>query len=320
MPRTGAGGDVPAAARAGAHGAVPLHLDERARRGLAGTLFPHLVYHLVFTYSNVEAVRMCFSEIFRGAGRGAGEELSVANRRRLDSGIVPITSAPRCANFTVRAGTNYQELPGALAHYGMQPSRNSAGLGAPERRCRAVALPLQAGRRSGAAGAWQPRLCRSQCLRALRAELYGSAISLAPSRLKSSGRACARYRQRRWTSPANSRFGCHFQPGPGAAQSLFGALASDRCHPQGAGALRDPRALSRPGAGAEPAAIVRAQSAPDRLPAPVWSFDASRARSPNYCYREELFRPPSSAAPMTACSKRSRPGRRRIPAAAAPGG
>jgi hypothetical protein len=38
--------------------------------GLAGTPFPHLVYHLVLTYSNVEAMRVCFSESFEALSEG----------------------------------------------------------------------------------------------------------------------------------------------------------------------------------------------------------------------------------------------------------
>ena len=37
---------------------------------IAGSPFPHLVYHLVLTYSNVEAVRICFSESFEALAEG----------------------------------------------------------------------------------------------------------------------------------------------------------------------------------------------------------------------------------------------------------
>ena len=37
---------------------------------IAGTSFPHLVYHFVLTYSNVEAVRVCFSESFEALAEG----------------------------------------------------------------------------------------------------------------------------------------------------------------------------------------------------------------------------------------------------------
>ena len=37
---------------------------------LGGAPFPHLVYHLVLTYSNVEAARVCFSESFEALAEG----------------------------------------------------------------------------------------------------------------------------------------------------------------------------------------------------------------------------------------------------------
>src|SRR5215210_1057394 len=37
---------------------------------LGGVPFPHLLYHLVFVYSNVEAVRLCFSESFEALVEG----------------------------------------------------------------------------------------------------------------------------------------------------------------------------------------------------------------------------------------------------------
>ena len=37
---------------------------------LAGQPFPHLLYHFVLTYSNVEAVRLCFSESFEALAEG----------------------------------------------------------------------------------------------------------------------------------------------------------------------------------------------------------------------------------------------------------
>ena len=37
---------------------------------LGGVPFPHLLFHLVLTYSNVEAVRICFSESFEALVEG----------------------------------------------------------------------------------------------------------------------------------------------------------------------------------------------------------------------------------------------------------
>ena len=37
---------------------------------LAGVPFPHLLYHFVLTYSNVEGVNICFSETFEALAEG----------------------------------------------------------------------------------------------------------------------------------------------------------------------------------------------------------------------------------------------------------
>ncbi|MFP3557875.1 hypothetical protein SB861_45455 [Paraburkholderia sp. SIMBA_049] len=44
---------------------------------IASTAFPHLVYHLVLTYSNVEAVRVCFSESFEALAEGFAFRLTI---------------------------------------------------------------------------------------------------------------------------------------------------------------------------------------------------------------------------------------------------
>ena len=38
---------------------------------LGGVPFPHLVFHLVLSYSNIEAVQICFSESFESLVEGA---------------------------------------------------------------------------------------------------------------------------------------------------------------------------------------------------------------------------------------------------------
>jgi len=45
------------------------HMDELGVT-LAGKPFPHLFFHLVLTYSNVEAVSLCFSESFEALAEG----------------------------------------------------------------------------------------------------------------------------------------------------------------------------------------------------------------------------------------------------------
>ncbi len=95
--------------------------------GIAGTSFPHLVYHLVLTYSNVEAVRVCFSESFEALAEGLEGCMwqigGVPEWHRTDNLTAAVRDLDRegLHEFT----QNYRAL---LAHYGMQPSANSPGL------------------------------------------------------------------------------------------------------------------------------------------------------------------------------------------------
>lgn len=93
---------------------------------LDGTPFPHLVYHLVLTYSNVEAVRVCFSESFEALAEGLESCLwqigGVPEWHRTDNLSAAVRDLDRDGlhEFT----TNYRAL---MTHYGMQPSANTAG-------------------------------------------------------------------------------------------------------------------------------------------------------------------------------------------------
>lgn len=89
--------------------------------------FPHMVFHLVLTYSNVEAVTICFSESFEALAEGIEQCLwsigGVPQQHRTDHLTAAIrrkTSKER-EDFTKR----YQAL---MAHYGMQPTWNNAGI------------------------------------------------------------------------------------------------------------------------------------------------------------------------------------------------
>lgn len=94
---------------------------------LGGTAFPHLVYHLVLTYSNIEAVRVCFSESFEALAEGLEACLwqigGVPQWHRTDNLSAAVRDLDRDGlhEFT----KNYRAV---LAHYDMQPSANSAGL------------------------------------------------------------------------------------------------------------------------------------------------------------------------------------------------
>jgi transposase len=88
--------------------------------------FPHLLYHVVLTYSNVEAVQICFSESFESLAAGIeyglwqfGGVPATHRTDNLSAAIYHVTSTGR-SGFTER----YTSL---MTHYGMQPTTNTAG-------------------------------------------------------------------------------------------------------------------------------------------------------------------------------------------------
>lgn len=93
---------------------------------IGGVDFPHLVYHMVLTYSNVEAVRVCFSESFEALSEGLEACLwqlgGVPLLHRTDNLSAAVRDLDRegLHDFTM----NYRAL---MAHYGMQPTANTAG-------------------------------------------------------------------------------------------------------------------------------------------------------------------------------------------------
>jgi len=94
---------------------------------LAGVPFPHLVFHLVFPYSNVEAIHLCLSESFESLAEGFESCLwqlgGVPKEHRTDhlsAAIRPLDDAGR-AQVTER----YAAL---MAHYGLAPTTNNAGI------------------------------------------------------------------------------------------------------------------------------------------------------------------------------------------------
>lgn len=93
---------------------------------LGGLPFPHLLFHLVLTYSNVEAVHICPSESFEALAEGLETCLwqlgGVPRQHRTDhlSAAIRPLDAEGHAQATVR----YRAL---MAHYGMEPTTNTAG-------------------------------------------------------------------------------------------------------------------------------------------------------------------------------------------------
>jgi hypothetical protein len=94
---------------------------------LGGLPFPHLVFHLVFVYSNVEAVQLCYSETFEALAEGLERCLwqlgGVPQQHRTDhlsAAIRPLDSPGRA-----EATERYAAL---LRHYGLEPTTNNAGV------------------------------------------------------------------------------------------------------------------------------------------------------------------------------------------------
>lgn len=101
------------------------HMDELAIT-IAGQPFPHLLFHFVLTYSNIEAVSLCFSESFEALAEGLEFCLwqvgGVPENHRTDnlSAAVQAIEPDGQRRWTDR----YLAL---MSHYGMQPSTNTAG-------------------------------------------------------------------------------------------------------------------------------------------------------------------------------------------------
>ena len=93
---------------------------------LGGIVFPHLVFHLVLTYSNVEAVSICLSESFESLAEGLETCLwqigGVPREHRTDHLSAAIR--PLDVEGRTQATTRYKAL---LAHYGLDPTTNNAG-------------------------------------------------------------------------------------------------------------------------------------------------------------------------------------------------
>src|SRR5260370_12348002 len=94
---------------------------------LAGAPFPHLVHHFVLTYSNVEAVSICFSESFEALAEGIEKALwqigGVPKQHRTDhlSAAIKNAGKDQAKDSTVR----YEAL---MTHYGMQPTKNNVNI------------------------------------------------------------------------------------------------------------------------------------------------------------------------------------------------
>jgi transcriptional regulator with XRE-family HTH domain len=94
---------------------------------LGGVPFPHMVYHLVLVYSNMEAVQICFSESFEALVEGFETCIwqlgGVPRQHRTDhlsAAIRPLDDDAR-----TQAKERYRVL---MVHYGLEPTTNNVGV------------------------------------------------------------------------------------------------------------------------------------------------------------------------------------------------
>lgn len=101
------------------------HMDDLGIT-LGGVAFPHLLFHLVLTYSNLEAVTICFSESFEALAEGLESCLwqlgGVPHQHRTDNLSAAVQTIGTAAQRTWTA--RYTAL---MQHYGMTPSTNNPG-------------------------------------------------------------------------------------------------------------------------------------------------------------------------------------------------
>lgn len=94
---------------------------------LARVPFPHLLFHLVFPYSNVEAISLCFSESFEALAEGVEAGLwqlgGVPTEHRTDHLSAAIR--PRDEDGRAQATARYRAL---MAHDGIVPTTNNVGM------------------------------------------------------------------------------------------------------------------------------------------------------------------------------------------------
>src|SRR5438445_4797728 len=94
---------------------------------LGGVPLPHLVYHLVLVYSNVEAIQICFSESYESLVEGFETCLwqvgGVPRQHRTDHLSAAIH--PLSVDGRAQAKERYRLL---MAHYNLEPTTNNLGV------------------------------------------------------------------------------------------------------------------------------------------------------------------------------------------------
>jgi len=94
---------------------------------LGGVPFPHLVFHMVLSYSNIEAIQVCFSESFESLVEGIETCLwsigGVPQRHRTDHLSAAIH--PLDAEGRAEAKERYRVV---MRHYGLEATTNNLGV------------------------------------------------------------------------------------------------------------------------------------------------------------------------------------------------
>lgn len=94
---------------------------------IAGESFPHLLYHCVLTYSNVEAVSVCFAETFEALAEGIEKALwqfgGVPQQHRTDH----LSAAVRRLDQGEREEWT-ERYAALMQHYAMTPTTNNVGV------------------------------------------------------------------------------------------------------------------------------------------------------------------------------------------------
>jgi hypothetical protein len=94
---------------------------------LGGVPFPHLVFHMVLSYSNIEAIQVCFSESFESLVEGIETCLwsigGVPQRHRTDHLSAAIR--PLDAEGRAEAKERYSVV---MRHYGLEATTNNLGV------------------------------------------------------------------------------------------------------------------------------------------------------------------------------------------------
>src|SRR5947209_4706295 len=91
---------------------------------IAGEAFPHMLYHLVLTYSNTEAASICFSETFEALAEGLDKALLQICGVPHQHSNAHLSAADRCLYKHVTEDWN-KHYHALMAHYGMLPTWNN---------------------------------------------------------------------------------------------------------------------------------------------------------------------------------------------------